>query len=291
MLLSKYLFYAKNTWSAGLFLRKIEIMSKDLDLDDVFVSPALEAKLADHDAETVFSEENFNNFPEDYGASFRLTPQHVELLRQVRLSWDDVENGAPMVSADHPFGQEDPFEAMRSLFGAETIEAQAKAYGQMHHALNRFLRTAQLKPGPYSLRNVTPEQLLDALDGFFRNSELVTSAADIGIDPEGRVLVDADMLKLIREIPFTWPWAEDMQDNAELGEWPAPLASGKRPYAQSTWHETDMFEILTGAPPEEDETGRPVLPEGEERKLTLAHFRTLPVMQVFFENAEPVYPT
>ncbi|WP_422378803.1 hypothetical protein [Roseibium sp.] len=272
-------------WSEEELRRKVQILLNQIDLEDRYYSPALKARLAGMDVEEIFTRENFNNFPDDYGAGFRLTPQHVVLLRHVRLAWDDVENGAPKVVAHHPFGQEDPFEAMRVLFGAKTVRDQAKAYGLMHLALRRFLSSAELAPGTYRLKNVTPHQLFKTFDGFFLNADLIASPKDIGLDADGRVIVDADMLKLIREMPFYWPSEEEMQVSAFVGEWPVPLIDGKRPYAQSSWHETDMQEILTGEDVVEDKDGNVVFPDGRERQLTLMHFRTLAVMQVFFENA------
>lgn len=272
-------------WSERELIRKAGIVLNQMDLDELHVSPALQARLAELDVERVFSDQNFENFPEDYGSGFRLKPHHVDLVRQVRLTWDDVENGAPKVLADRPFGQDDPLTAMADLLNLDTAEAQARAYGEMRLALTRFLMTARLAPGTYALRNVTAEQLFDSFDGFYLNAELVTSPDDVGIDANGHVLVDQDVLKLIREMVFYWPSEDDMQDHAQLGEWPVPHVNGKRPYAQSTWHETDMHEILTGKSPEENEAGDVVFPEGRERQLTMMHFRTLAVMQVFFENA------
>ena len=213
---------------------------------------------------------------------FEFKPQHLQLIRNARLAWDGVENGAPRILTDKPFGQQDLFRSMEELFGSDTVEAQAKAYGLMSFALAHFLERADLKPGAYALRNRTADELLQAFEGY----ELIKQPSDLGLDAAGRVIVDADMVKLIRAMTFHWEYGDDMHERVEEGEWPTPLVDGKRPYSQSSWHQVDMFEIITGETLKEDANGDFVFPDGLEERLTRMHFRTLGVLQVFFEQAE-----
>ncbi|GAA0785124.1 hypothetical protein E1180_18600 [Roseibium denhamense] len=251
------------------------------DMDDVFSSVSLEEILENTDPEDLFKEEYFSSKPKEELEGFVFTAEHLSLLRNARFTWDDLENGAPKILADRPFGYENPLAAMTEFFGQETLEGQAHAYGRLELAMNFFLDNGELKPGFYPLKNMPPEQLLIN----FEDIEFEGNMIDLGINEDGTITVDEDSLKIIRNMRFSWDSFDNMEDGLDEFEWPVPLVNGKRPYLESSYPETDIYEILTGEEPGYSESGAPVFTLIEEDILTRLHLRTLPVMQVFFEHA------
>lgn len=70
---------------------------------ELWTDPAPAFAAADDEAEGAW----FGHGP------FEITPPHIALLRQTRLSWEGAERGAPMLDAERPYGRSDPSRAAR----------------------------------------------------------------------------------------------------------------------------------------------------------------------------------
>jgi hypothetical protein len=95
---------------------------------------------------------------------FELTGQHVTLLRNAYVGWDDCEFGAPAINCKRPYGNSDvltdiakllhpEFTAMREGAQMDWMEDNADRLRAVHeetqNALQIVLVTGQMQPGRY----------------------------------------------------------------------------------------------------------------------------------------------
>jgi hypothetical protein len=84
---------------------------------------------------------------------FMLTEQHLRLLRNTYISWNDMEYGAPTVDPKRPYGNEDVVDDICSLllegddFDADSIHREMETALQI---VCRFAGTA-VEPGRYQM--------------------------------------------------------------------------------------------------------------------------------------------
>lgn len=89
--------------------------------------------------------------------SFTLTEDHVKLLRQFRVCWDEGEFGAPCINPKRPYGNsdvpEDIHEILTGTHRGTLTEEQVQRYTALHaeleYALAIVLRTGAFEPGAY----------------------------------------------------------------------------------------------------------------------------------------------
>jgi hypothetical protein len=53
---------------------------------------------------------------------FELKEEHLKLLRNMRVRWDDCEFGAPAIDCKKPYGNSDVYENMAKILGIEGFE-------------------------------------------------------------------------------------------------------------------------------------------------------------------------
>jgi hypothetical protein len=95
--------------------------------------------------------------------TFRVRPEHITLLQNTYVSWDDCEFGAPSIDCKRPYGDSLVLENMAEILG---VPMEENKYGDPElsdenstrlHALHKetqtvlqiFLRTGSMLPGVY----------------------------------------------------------------------------------------------------------------------------------------------
>lgn len=95
-----------------------------------------------------------------------VTENHLKLLKNLHIDWDDTEFGAPCVNPKRPFGNSDVFADMAQILGfkladyekqAEKYDKQCdsliKGYHELQECLQILCTNLKLEPGKYALEN------------------------------------------------------------------------------------------------------------------------------------------
>jgi len=95
--------------------------------------------------------------------SFKLKQEHIKLLKNAYISWDDCEYGAPAIDCKRPYGNSDVEMEMVKILGYKVFEdghgdkhltkEQSDYLRKLHEetqdALQIILRNLEVKPGVY----------------------------------------------------------------------------------------------------------------------------------------------
>lgn len=90
--------------------------------------------------------------------TFKITPDHIQLLRRANIRWQDDEFGAPEIDPKRPYGNSDVYSDIAEVLGWDETEdftpAQEKKMRKLHEetmtALEIFLQNAKMEPGTYT---------------------------------------------------------------------------------------------------------------------------------------------
>lgn len=257
------------------------------DADDAVDRAELPASVAElwTDPAAAFTEGEADGAWFGYGP-FEVTPRHIALLRQIRLSWDGAERGAPMLDPERPYGRPDLLAHLAEVFGTDDANTLARRHVEMFFVLARALKHGVLRPGRYALGNIGADDVRAAMQGYGGDEGL--GDADLGLVAEGTIAVTDEHLKLLRNIESRWPSQWECEERLESGTYPAGAADPKRPYGDFTYIEVDMARILGCLPPPPD-GDEPAVFEPEPalaEHLQRLHWQMLGAMQAFVENAE-----
>jgi hypothetical protein len=204
--------------------------------------------------------------------AFVLTKTHIALLRRMRLDWDGTETGAPMTDPRQPFGSTAPLNDIGQAFGTDDVEQQARHYLDMVFAMGEFLSNCSIAPGTYPLSRVSAEQLVRAMQGYGFDDP----HKEIGLTADGDVLLNAEIITLLRNTPIDWGDEE---------VWPGPCIDPKRPYGDMTWYALDVARILDW-PMDKDEEGYFRPSEAQETAARALHLRTLGALYAMLEHGQ-----
>lgn len=92
---------------------------------------------------------------------FKLTSDHVKLLRAAYVSWDGCEFGAPAIDCKRPYGNSDPYPDIAKIIGIEPgeddwepftqdqFDYMRKKHEELETALQIVLATGAFEPGIY----------------------------------------------------------------------------------------------------------------------------------------------
>lgn len=91
--------------------------------------------------------------------TFKLTDQHIKLLRSAYVCWYGVEFGSPCIDPKRPYGNSDVCGDIAEILGMEFDEAEGlsdemvdkltKLHEETETALQIVLLTGEFKPGNY----------------------------------------------------------------------------------------------------------------------------------------------
>jgi hypothetical protein len=86
----------------------------------------------------------------------QITESHIKLLKNMIVSWNGVEFGAPTIDPKRPYGNGDVVEDILRILGIpydgenEALENFARQlHDEMENALQIFLLHGEMKPGVY----------------------------------------------------------------------------------------------------------------------------------------------
>jgi hypothetical protein len=94
--------------------------------------------------------------------TFVLKPEHITLLRQVNIGWDDTEFGAPQIDPKRPYGNSDVLRDIASILGLPGRDqdsyqfppgqeaVMAKLHSETQTALAIVLQTGSFEPGTFN---------------------------------------------------------------------------------------------------------------------------------------------
>ena len=92
------------------------------------------------------------------GEDFELKVEHIKLLREANINWDDCEFGAPCIDPKRPFGNSDVYGDIVNILGMPKVDdrnyekVQEQLYllhKDLETALEIILHNQTFKPGIY----------------------------------------------------------------------------------------------------------------------------------------------
>lgn len=92
---------------------------------------------------------------------FTLTEQHIKLLREMRVDWNAMANGAPMIDPNRPYGNSNVYRDMlwivygeivteATIFGDQLADSLDRLHRETQTALQIVLSTGAMEPGDYT---------------------------------------------------------------------------------------------------------------------------------------------
>lgn len=94
---------------------------------------------------------------------FTLTKDHIKLLRNFYVGWQDCETGAPEIDTKRPYGNSDVWNDIHEIltghclpqFHDEIVERYLKLHRETEIALQIILSTGKFKAGTYESESWT----------------------------------------------------------------------------------------------------------------------------------------
>lgn len=93
---------------------------------------------------------------------FELKDEHIKLLRNMYVSWDDCEFGAPSIDCKRPYGNSDVYKDIskileikgaifdeKEVFSPEQIDLMNKLHTETKTALQIILKIGEFRSGEY----------------------------------------------------------------------------------------------------------------------------------------------
>jgi len=209
----------------------------------------------------------------------RLSPQHLTLMRQLRVIWLPIEEGAPGLDIWHPLrGPRPTIAAAMSTLKTDNEAFAVQTLAELGLLVPAILKgAAPLGPGRYA---VPP----DARPLFeFPHS---------GVDATGRFHLRKEHLILLKAAQWLVVDSDSISDvlDGEAECWPMPFVDGKRPYGNRSHYQLDMAELL-GEPYRIDRSGNVVEDARKDARLERLHGETLAALQVVLAHGAPAIAT
>lgn len=199
------------------------------------------------------------------------TPEHLKLVRALRVWWLPVESGAPGVDPREPLrGDASSVEVAQQLLATEDTALARRRLVEVARWVWPFVERARLAPGRYAVPAALQDQLPGVQQGQFqlRAEHLILLRGAIWQELEGRSL-DAVLDESTEAEPL----------------WPMPFIDGKRPYGDRSYYTIDMAELL-GSPFALDARGYAIIVPARDAALKRLHEETLTALQLMFLYGE-----
>ena len=204
---------------------------------------------------------------------FKLTENHIAMLRKMTVVWDASESGAPVVQIYKPEG------FYRKLAKMINIELDQKGFNPANTNYQRFedeagasfqifLRYGRLKPGSYSYEN--PFLQMDILS--WPADSYSNRTISLPRDKEIKFVFTERHAKLLKAANAGW-----------LSYIAMPGINSKRPYGDMTFYEADMALLLGIVSSTEDCDD---LSDSQLESLQALHLEMLFALQVYLQYAK-----
>ncbi|RGE45029.1 hypothetical protein DZC30_11765 [Comamonas testosteroni] len=198
-----------------------------------------------------------------------LTHQHLQLIRQLRVTWLPIESGAPGIDPAQPLlGDSLGLEATQQILQTRDADLATKLLAEVCLWVPEFTASATLAPGSYALPA--------GFDGKTQNEKFEFRA-------EHLTLLQAALWREVDDSNVADVLADE---DSSQPLWPMPYIDGKRPYGDRSYYQIDMAELL-GQPYAKDAQGRYILPPEKDEALKQLHLQTQAALQVLFMYCTP----
>ena len=198
-----------------------------------------------------------------------LTAQHLQLIRQLRVSWFPIESGAPGIDPLQPLrGPHSSLENAQQILQIQNPTLATQLLAEVCLWIPEFVASATLPAGIYTL------------------------PADFSRDGQPRPFeFQPEHLPLLHAAQWREIGADNVSDvlaNEESSQtlWPMPYIDGKRPYGDRSYYQIDMAELL-GQPYAKDAHGRYILPAEKDETLKQLHLQTQEALQLLLMHGTP----
>lgn len=95
---------------------------------------------------------------------FKVKPEHIKLLKQMYVSWNNCEYGAPTVDPKRPYGNSSVTQDIHKILTdseGEPTEKQENKYNSLHQEMEVVLQillcNLRIKPGTYEAEEYSRE--------------------------------------------------------------------------------------------------------------------------------------
>lgn len=209
----------------------------------------------------------------------QLTPDHVKLIRQMRLSWNGVENGAPQCEPTRSFTDGKAPKLVRNMLGDVSDEEVVEFMISLLPAIGVFMREATLVPGTYTLRNMDTNQLASTIQG------IEATYSPFQINDDFTIILTEEDIRLCKSATWEMADEDEMYSALEHGDIAGPTVNPKRPYGEMSNIILDIHQILEWPVEHRGANGQREISEAQSTLARELHFRQLGTMQAFLECA------
>ncbi len=196
---------------------------------------------------------------------------HGKLISAFRVIFVPIEEGAPGINHEFPFGDKVPvLERALSLLGTNDRLLATRLLAESGRILPAYISRAQLAPGKYKV----PADMA----AYF-------STPESGVAGDGSFMFRKAHAALLRGANWRLVDAENIEEVlATPDAWPMPYIDGKRPYGDMSFYQLDMARLL-GEPYAIGPDQSMVRDEAKDARLEKLHWEMTAALQIFLANA------
>lgn len=200
-----------------------------------------------------------------------LSAEHGKLISSLRVFYMPVEEGAPGIDPQFPFGDKvDVVQRALLLLGITDRLKATRLLAEAGRILPEYIRRAQLAPGKYTV----PADMA----AYFK-------AFDSGVASDGSFMFQEAHATLLRGANWEVVGEQNIETVLGMsGMWPMPNIDGKRPYGDMSYYQLDMARLL--GEPYAIGADQSALPdEAKDARLAKLHDEMTAALQVFLSHA------
>jgi hypothetical protein len=212
---------------------------------------------------------------------FTLTADHIKLLRNMAVTWDPTESGAPTIDPERPYGSKDLDRDIRQITGISDKRRREKLHQDMLPALQILAELGELPPGTYSC-----DHKLGGLVPYLEGRLVSYRRQDAPRKPVQPARIQLDFTEQHRKLlgAAVIEWNEDWADFGDRLH-AVPGIDPKRPYGDMTYFEIDMAAVLGIKPAGKETKESPGFSKEQEDDLNKLHDQMKDALQVFLVHA------
>ena len=196
---------------------------------------------------------------------------HAKLISAFRVSFLPIEEGAPGINPEFPFGDKvNVIDRALSLLGTKDRILSTRLLAESGRILPAYIARAQLAPGKYKV----PADMAAYFD-----------TPGSGVAKDGSFVFSSSHARLLKGANWNVVSAENIAEVLAMpGMWPMPYIDGKRPYGDMSYYQFDMARLL-GEPYARAPDGTVVRDKAKDERLEELHGEMTAALQVFLAYA------
>ncbi len=203
-------------------------------------------------------------------ANIALNAAHGKLIAAMRVVFIPIEEGAPGVDGQFPFGRRrDTIEHARALLGTSDRTLAVRTIAEVGRILPEYIARAQLAPGKYNVP--------DDMAAYF-------STPESGVEKDGTFAFSVAHAALLKGANWIVVDHQSIASVLDMDMWPMPYIDGKRPYGDMSFFQIDMARLL-GEPYARAPDLSIIRDAQKDAKMTKLHHEMTAALQIFLVNA------